>query len=827
MPRSPAVLFYAIVALLLAAVSPRDARAQSIHGVVIDAAEHPIPGVVVLLVDSASQVMARALTDSRGLYRLTAPKPATYRLRTLRIGYRPVVSTAFALEFGSDVTRRLELTGLPIALDTIRVVDRNVCRAFTDSGAATYAVWEQIRTALTAAQLTASSRTLAVSTVAFERTADARPGANEKNLLRHSATLVTGYVKQPWRAIGGDTLHRLGYLLVERDNSIRYFAPDLEVLLSDIFVEDHCFRLVRDRRHAGQVGIAFEPVPDRRRIPEIRGTMWVDGPTSELRALDFRYVNVATEQQDYAGGIVEFIRLRDGSWTISHWDIHMPVLQQVDLPRRPPEIRVGAIQTTGGELALALRDNDTLYTGRRSALEGSVLDSASGAGIPGARVRLLEMAAEATTDARGRFSIAGVLPGNYQLEIHTPWLDSLGVSRRAPVSFAESADRVEVRVPSAQQLILAVCGPAARSGGAGILIGRALLRDSSAASNTVLVAEWTAPHEDSSDAVSADSSARLTRRLEVHAAANGAFRVCGLPVNTAVRLRATGDEAETAADTTIRIADAARIARADLRLERLVALASRGAVFTGIVVTDSTRVPITGAEVALPELGKSALTDARGEFRISGIEAGDQHVVVRRIGYGAADAHVTFRNNETVERRVVLGRAVMLEPVIVSDRAFERAMASFDEHRRAGLGHFVTRVELSKYDGMKLPGVLAQIPGLVVVSGRTSGAWVTSQRAPAALCPPQQAKGCLESHGYYVPDDAEARQGIVPACYSLVYVDHMLMNGAREPTEPFDVSTIPPERVEAVEYYAGAAQTPLEYSRAGSSCGVLVIWTRR
>ena len=139
----------------------------------------------------------------------------------------------------------------------------------------------------------------------------------------------------------------------------------------------------------------------------------------------------------------------------------------------------------------------------------------------------------------------------------------------------------------------------------------------------------------------------------------------------------------------------------------------------------------------------------------------------------------------------------------------------------------MTRAELSKYDGMKLTGLLAQIPGIAVVSGRTSGAWVTSQRAPAALCPPQQAKGCLESHGYYVPDGVEARQGIVPACYSLVYVDHMLMNGAREPTEPFDVSTIPPERVEAVEYYAGAAQTPLEYSRSGSSCGVLVIWTRR
>ena len=38
---------------------------------------------------------------------------------------------------------------------------------------------------------------------------------------------------------------------------------------------------------------------------------------------------------------------------------------------------------------------------------------------------------------------------------------------------------------------------------------------------------------------------------------------------------------------------------------------------------------------------------------------------------------------------------------------------------------------------------------------------------------------------------------------------------------------IPPERVEAMEFYAGAAETPMRYSRMGSNCGALVIWTRK
>jgi hypothetical protein len=46
-------------------------------------------------------------------------------------------------------------------------------------------------------------------------------------------------------------------------------------------------------------------------------------------------------------------------------------------------------------------------------------------------------------------------------------------------------------------------------------------------------------------------------------------------------------------------------------------------------------------------------------------------------------------------------------------------------------------------------------------------------------------------------------------------------------TPPFNVNSIPPTQIEAVEWYAGAAQTPARYSGLGSECGVLLIHTRR
>ncbi|HEX8942140.1 MAG TPA: carboxypeptidase-like regulatory domain-containing protein, partial [Gemmatimonadaceae bacterium] len=79
---------------------PIAGRAQSIHGVVVDVGDRPVAGVVVLLMDSASRVTARALSNERGEFRVAGSLAGTYRLRTLRIGFRPALSEPVALAAG-------------------------------------------------------------------------------------------------------------------------------------------------------------------------------------------------------------------------------------------------------------------------------------------------------------------------------------------------------------------------------------------------------------------------------------------------------------------------------------------------------------------------------------------------------------------------------------------------------------------------------------------------------------------------------------------------------------------------------------------------------
>jgi Carboxypeptidase regulatory-like domain len=811
----------AVLATAVLLLDWRIAIGQTVQGITTQN-DRPVPGVVVLLVDSLSKLAGRSLTTEQGEFRITAPRPGTYRLRTLRIGFRPVLSETFVLAAGAVEARRVALVGVPIQLEAMRVVDRSECRAFTDSGATVFSLWEQVRGALIAAQLTAEGRSIAATTITIDQVRDP---ASDRVVTQH-AKLSSGYVSRPWRTIAPDSLHRLGYVATTRDGSIEYNAPGLDMLVSNVFVEDHCFRAV-DGGRTGQLGIAFEPTPERKRgVAEIRGTLWVDRATSELKRLEFRYVNVTSEQESFARGELGFVRLRGGGWAVDTWRIRMPVVEQVVRPGHGAEPRVTAIQVAGGELAIARRGADTLWARPRFSVNAIVRDSVTGAAVAGARLAGVG-GGEHTSDARGHVSIPDLLPGEYTIELRTPPLDSLNTAHRVGLVVIDSSTTIELRVPNARAVASAICGAdaAARSDGSGIVVGRARLASgdspsAGALSGARINAEWHASAE-----------ADRVQRLQAQMAADGAFRICGLPLNADVALDASATGFGMSRPSTVRPTSAVRLVRAELALEPVATLAARGATFTGVVVFDSTKAPVEGAEVALPELRLSARTDAMGAFRIGGIAAGEHRVSVRHVGFGAADTRVVFQESETVERRVVLGRAVVLEAMTISERMNDRYMPGFEENRRLGLGHFMTRAELEKYTGMKLLTALQNMtPSFRAILGR-GGAFaypISNHTPPVHACPKiVSPKDCAENQGAYWPDDSERRQGIIVACYALVYLDGVLMNGAKEPTEPFDISTIAPERVEAVEFYSGPAQTPLKYSRMSSRCGVLVIWTRR
>ena len=544
-----------------------NAGAQTIGGTVVDPSDRPIAGVLVFMLDSASNVVARALSTERGDFQVAFARAGTYRLRTMRIGFRPSISEPVPLRPGGDVTQRIILSNVQVSLDTVRVVDRNSCHITSDSAAtATFAVWEQARAALTAAQLTALARAITATTVSYSRTLE----PDGRRVRQQRSNLRTDYVTQPWRAVSPDSLRRAGFVVTERDNSMTYHAPSLDVLLSDVFVEDHCFRLAADKNRPGMIGVEFTPSPDRRRLPEIRGTIWVDRKSSELRRMEYRYANVSPEQEGAgAGGELEFARATNGGWAISRWNIRMPVLEQTVRSHDLGGIQnhVAEIQVKGGEIVLETvgvgGKRDTIWSRPPLVLAGSVTDSASGAPAAGARVGIAGTTLEGTADAKGKFTIAGVLPGTYTLETRTASLDAIGATSQTTVVFTGSAAIVDIRVPTAAQVAATLCTGARLGPGAGMIVGTVYARgDSVPYTGATVAAEWT-------DVTLRDEhgviGSKQGRRIEARTDARGTYRICGVPVNTALTLHAFTDSARSAARE-FRLADG-RFARLDLTID--------------------------------------------------------------------------------------------------------------------------------------------------------------------------------------------------------------------------------------------------------------------
>jgi hypothetical protein len=244
------------------------------------------------------------------------------------------------------------------------------------------------------------------------------------------------------------------------------------------------------------------------------------------------------------------------------------------------------------------------------------------------------------------------------------------------------------------------------------------------------------------------------------------------------------------------------------------------ATLTGSVLIDSLRLPIEGAEVLLPRLSKQTRAGRDGRFRIEDIPPGIHELVVRQVGYAPQTMELAFAPKDRIDRTILLRRAQTLDPVNVEAAS---GIASFEEHRKLGLGSFLTRAELEKKDNHKLSDIVTQLRGArVQLTGGNRGFLYSGRRMVSSIDP----RGTKGSSDTFAKENA-GTGGNSAFCYAQVWLDdHILYRGA-EGEQLFDINTIAPSQIEAMEYYSGPSSTPFKYSRSNSQCGVLVIHTRR
>lgn len=302
-------------------LAPADAKAQSktdLH-VRLDADNGiAIGGALVGLLDG-DKTVAEALSSANGTVTISS-SPGTYRVRVRRIGFRPFVSDPVTLPFKGELLLRVE--SQRIVLDAMVVSATAQCGAIRRDAQTLSTVWDEITKALRASQLTQAD----LSNIRLMMTYKRELGRNGEVVSRDSSIRpVTG--QRPFGAPDISSLRRRGYVRGNPEAGWEYFGPDEAVLLSDDFAATHCFRVVRDsKKREGQIGVAFEPAPSRM-LSDIKGVLWVDEKTSELRDIRFVYVNAGVLTEFEPGGFTKFRRVASGTWIVSEWQLRMPKLE--------------------------------------------------------------------------------------------------------------------------------------------------------------------------------------------------------------------------------------------------------------------------------------------------------------------------------------------------------------------------------------------------------------------------------------------------------------------------------------------------------------------
>lgn len=521
---------------------PFQAEAQTVVVRVVERESmQPTFGALAYLVDAGGGTVKNTLTDERGRALFTNVPAGAYRVRVEMIGMSTAESDLFDLRSGMTHTDEFRLESSAIQLEGLEVeLEAGRCRVRPGGeGLVVAQVWDEARKALSAAAFTDQRGTYRYELIRYERQLN-RGGV----ILDEQQVKREGYMATPFESRPADDLAINGY--VQRDGrDYVYYAPDADVLLSDEFLDAHCFRLAGRDPATNFVGLGFEPTGDDKSVPDIAGTLWIDSETAELGWLDFQYQFLQPEMMTPdVGGRVDFERMPNGMWIVPEWWIRMPVMStQTDFQGNTLPY-VAQYHQTGG-LVVAAREAGGRSLGQRAetgGIEGVVTDSL-GAPMRGVRVGVIGSNQEVYTTAEGSFSITGLTAGRYQIRFVASDLEQLGFLPE-PVTrdvIRGEMSSLEYHMPSIGDVFFEACRGTERAEASAVLMGTVVDSRGRPVPDATVRIQWVGYFAGGGGDIEINNLPLLgetTDGFEATAEQSGAFRFCNVPTGQRITMYA-------------------------------------------------------------------------------------------------------------------------------------------------------------------------------------------------------------------------------------------------------------------------------------------------
>jgi hypothetical protein len=426
----------------------------------------------------------------------------------------------------------------------------------------------------------------------------------------------------------------------------------------------------------------------------------------------------------------------------------------------------------------------------KAQIIGVVVDSLNGRYLSNADVIIEGAKTSLETDSLGKFEIDTLAPGTYQVGVFHPLLDTLSIALATKPFHVgpDSSSFVVLAVPSAATIVHGMCPVQANARGSSAVIGHVndpeTLRPVAQAEVSVA---WTEIE------VSKEFGIRRTGRL-VHDTTDGsgAFKICGLPSSLQATLQARRGSTVTAeipislGENPIELlARTLLLSTADSTTKVGNAAVSGVVLLDGSLANAGSRVELVGTDIVV-------ITNEKGEFTMHDLPSGSKVLLARHLGFGAETVPVDLSSHGEKHVTMKLAKFVaVMDPILVTARrtaALDKI--GFSQRRKSGAGYFIGPDRLMNMHPNAVTDILRMVPGLRVSYG-PYGDVVSSSRGTGS--------GCVQ---YYLDD--------------MPYTE----------ATPGDITSfVTGGEVVAVEVYQDT-NAPPQYTRAGTSCTTIVLWTR-
>jgi hypothetical protein len=552
--------FSTLIVIGLAGIATR-LGAQHVRGVVRDSARvAPLPGAVVTILDSAGAPIGRVISDADGRFAIAMPSRAA-RVRAVRIGYRP---RDLSLTPQLD-TLEIAMAKLPSMLAAVRVTDSELCPG-ANANTSALELWEQAKAGLLATVVARETKPARMSSLTYKRVMT----PTDERVTQQTTETTSGYSNRPFVAPAEASFFaRVGFM--QEDAAGRLFsAPDADVLLDDAFAATHCFHIqAADTDHPDQIGLAFAPTRGRDTLVDVKGVIWIDRVSPQLRTLEFLYTGLEpAAMRAGSGGHLEFRTIENGLAFIDRWNLRLATLTPdgrprdlaVEMPRdrrNRTDFRVADLRESGGLVLGAAWPGGFARHDSLAGLSGKVVQLHSAMSVPAAVVSLAGTNSETLTSADGSFELAPVVPGRYRLVVSDTTLAEFASPRSTQLMTEVTRGRltkIHVELPPLADVIRDICREQRMPRGASMIVGRVVGAERPTGR---IVARWQAGYNNGSSVASGNDVGRAiaikSAEQRVDLDDQGHFVVCGVARGRPVHLRYM--ENERFADTTIFVAD--------------------------------------------------------------------------------------------------------------------------------------------------------------------------------------------------------------------------------------------------------------------------------